>query len=206
MVHLPGFAAARPVDVPILVGANGPKGLAVAAEVADGILTLPPLPDVMGGASAPAREAEQQWPWHVMGALAGTLLDDDEDVASDRVLNAAGHTVAFAYHGIYTVGGADAIDAMPGGREWREAIEAYPPEERHVFIHEGHLCAMTDRDRAAVRQAAPMVRAVGFTGTASELRAKVEAYAATGATELVYQPAGPDIPGELERMAGALGI
>src|SRR4051812_30868660 len=30
MIHPDGFVAARPVDVPILIGADGPKGLAVA--------------------------------------------------------------------------------------------------------------------------------------------------------------------------------
>src|ERR1700743_1842705 len=35
MMHLPGFGAARPVDVPILVGAGGPKGRAVAAGTGD---------------------------------------------------------------------------------------------------------------------------------------------------------------------------
>src|ERR1700733_4655252 len=34
MLHLPGFGMMRPVRVPILIDAAGPKGLALAAEVA----------------------------------------------------------------------------------------------------------------------------------------------------------------------------
>src|ERR1700739_4798607 len=39
MLHLPGFGAKRPVRVPILIGADGPKGLAVAAELGDGVFS-----------------------------------------------------------------------------------------------------------------------------------------------------------------------
>src|SRR4051794_29266882 len=38
MLQGPGFGAARPVrDVPVLIAANGPKGLAVAARLGDGM-------------------------------------------------------------------------------------------------------------------------------------------------------------------------
>ena len=36
MLHLPGFGAARPVDVPFLIGASGPKGLELARRLGDG--------------------------------------------------------------------------------------------------------------------------------------------------------------------------
>jgi 5,10-methylenetetrahydromethanopterin reductase len=39
MLQLPGFGAKRPIDVPILIGADGPKGLAVAAELGDGVFS-----------------------------------------------------------------------------------------------------------------------------------------------------------------------
>jgi 5,10-methylenetetrahydromethanopterin reductase len=42
MLQLPGFAAPRPVAVPLLVAAEGPKGLAVAREHGDGLFTLRP--------------------------------------------------------------------------------------------------------------------------------------------------------------------
>ena len=39
MLQPEGFGAARPVDVPLLIGASGPKGLAVAAELGDGVFS-----------------------------------------------------------------------------------------------------------------------------------------------------------------------
>src|SRR5258707_1500732 len=49
MLQLPGFGAARPIEVPILIGADGPKGLAVAAELGDGAFSAAlPQPDAAG--------------------------------------------------------------------------------------------------------------------------------------------------------------
>ena len=40
MLHPAGHAPARPIDVPVLISALGPKGLAVAKELADGLFTV----------------------------------------------------------------------------------------------------------------------------------------------------------------------
>ena len=48
MLHPDGHAPARPVDVPILVGALGPKGDEVARELGDGLYITLQLPDFAG--------------------------------------------------------------------------------------------------------------------------------------------------------------
>lgn len=193
MLHPDGFGAARPIDVPILIGADGPKGLAVAREVADGIFSA-------------ARPVDGDGPsWRAVLAF-GTVLDPGELPTSERVLAAAGHGLAVAYHAMYERGGAAAVDAFPGGAVWRTAVESASPERRHLLTHENHLVSLTDRDRTALEAGgAALLTAVSFTGTRAELRDKVAALEAAGATELAYQPAGPDIPAELERMRDALG-
>src|SRR5258708_6632621 len=40
MLHSAEFAPARPITTPIVVAANGPKGLAVARELGDGVMTI----------------------------------------------------------------------------------------------------------------------------------------------------------------------
>jgi 5,10-methylenetetrahydromethanopterin reductase len=40
MMHPSGHAPERPIDVPILISALGPKGLAVATELADGLFSV----------------------------------------------------------------------------------------------------------------------------------------------------------------------
>jgi 5,10-methylenetetrahydromethanopterin reductase len=182
-----------PVDVPLLIGADGPKGRAVASELGDGVFGSggPPIGDGLPG-------------WR--GVLAfGTVLGDNEQLSDDRVMDAAGHALAVVYHGAYERGGADAVDRLPGGTSWREAVETMSPERRHLMVHEGHLSRITDRDRAAVQAGIDLLPQLSFTGTASELRDRAARLQEGGVTELAYQPAGDDIPGELKRFIAAVG-
>lgn len=198
MAHPPGFAPQRPIsDVPILIGADGPKGVAVATAVGDGIFSAGRPAARVDDTAAP--------PWRAV-LVFGTVLDDDERPGDERVLDAAGHAVAVVYHALYERAGAAGVDGLPGGRAWRDAIEAVPANVRHLAVHEDHLVRVSERDRAAVVEAAPLLPALTFTGTAEALRAKVDDLAAAGVTELAWQPAGSDIPGEIERMAAALHV
>src|SRR6201992_4011190 len=79
MLHLPGFRAERPGRVPILIGADGPKGLSVAAELGDGVFS----------AAVPQPDAVKVADWRALLSF-GTVLDDGEDLTSARVADAAG--------------------------------------------------------------------------------------------------------------------
>src|SRR4051794_2269752 len=78
MLHPDGHAAPRPVDVPVLVGAIGPKGNTIARELGDGLFVTAGVPEF-------ARDHE----WVAFHTL-GTVLADDEDLTSERVRAAAG--------------------------------------------------------------------------------------------------------------------
>ena len=52
-------------------------------------------------------------------------------------------------------------------------------------------------------QAAPLAGMFTTTGSAEEVRTKLEGLAEVGVTEIAYQPAGPDIPRELRAFADA---
>jgi 5,10-methylenetetrahydromethanopterin reductase len=195
MMHPSGFGAARPVDVPILIGADGPKGLAVAAELGDGVFS----------AAVPQPEAVNAAEWRALLSF-GTVLDDGEDLTSARVADAAGPGAVVMYHAVYERGGAEAVDALPGGRGWREAVEAHPENERHLAIHEGHLVKANPRDEPHVAELVPLVSAGALTGSAEQVAARVRDLAAAGVTEVVYQPAGSDIARELRAFASATGI
>ena len=124
----------------------------------------------------------------------GTVLDDGEDPGSDRALGAAGHAAALAYHAMHLRGRAA---GLPGGPEWVSALEAFPQRERHLALHEGHLIEPNERDRAVV--SGETLAAFGLARTAGAWRDHLAAQEAAGATEIAYQPAGPDIAGELRR-------
>src|SRR5262245_43553678 len=178
MLHAQGFAPKRPIATPLLVAANGPRGLAVARELGDGVMAL---------GDPPAGFA-----WCAV-ARSGTVLEPGETFDTPRVFDALAPAIALVYHATYEAAGP-AVDRLPGGRAWREAIERVPADERHLHLHEGHCIAVPPRERALLD---PGVGAMTWSGTPDELRARGSALAAAGASELAYAPAGPDIPREL---------
>nr|MDT0667396.1 hypothetical protein [Micromonospora sp. DSM 115978] len=74
-----------------------------------------------------------------------------------------------------------------------------------LAVHEGHAVALTERDRAGIAAAGPAILNTGWTGDAATVNARLAAAAAAGVTEVVYAPAGPDVPAELEAFASAAG-
>ncbi|GIU88359.1 MAG: 5,10-methylenetetrahydromethanopterin reductase [Acidimicrobiia bacterium] len=188
MLHAEPFAPPRPVATPLVVAANGPKGTAVARELGDGIMTI-------GG-------TDPTFDWCAV-LVFGTVLDDGEDAGSPRAIEAAGPGVTVVYHGVYENDPA-AVDALPGGARWRAAIESLPERERHLAVHEDHMHRVTERDRALVT--GDLLRSFTWTGTRDELRGRLEALEAAGATEVLYVPMGPDLPRELRAFAEMAGI
>ncbi len=194
MIHPSGYAPPRPMNVPIIIGADGPRGAAVAAEVADGIFAT----------GRPNRAASNDWNCLLQF---GTVLDDDETLDSPRVVEAAGPGVAVALHARLEMGGPGAVDRVPGGEIWRAAIDAIPPDEQHLATHEGHVVELTDRDRAALAAGAT-TRIPNFTltGSANDVRARLDEVAAAGITEVAYHPAGSNLERELRAFAAASGL
>jgi 5,10-methylenetetrahydromethanopterin reductase len=98
------------------------------------------------------------------------------------------------------------VDRLPGGLEWRDAIEAVDQEHRHLAIHEGHLAVLSGHDETLVAMAASLLPKWTVTGTAVEVRARLAKLPAAGVSEIAYQPMGPDIARELTAFAEAAGL
>ena len=98
------------------------------------------------------------------------------------------------FHIAYELGGAQAVEALPGGPQWLAVIQATPEHERHLAVHTGHLLHLNDADTAAWNAGAhTLLEHATLTGTASQVRTRVEDLSGAGVTEIVYQPTG-DIP------------
>lgn len=189
MLHPAGCGAARPIDVPVLIGADGPKGQRVAAELGDGVFS----------ANVPVLAAASHT-WRSL-LMWGSVLDDDEPPDSPRTIAAVAPAVAVLYHVVYERAGADAVDELPGGRRWRAAIETTPPQQRHLAVHAGHQIALNPADELVVDEASSLIPEITATATAGELRDRLDEWAEAGVTEVAYQPGGPDIPRQLETFA-----
>jgi 5,10-methylenetetrahydromethanopterin reductase len=180
MMQPDGVAPNRPIEVPILIAAAGPKGVAAAKNVGDGIF--------FGGAPSSAASEFSQ----VALLSFGTVLETGEAADSGRVMAAAGHAAAVALHAAYEWA-PHSLDNLPGGPEWRAQIEQVPADTRHLAVHDLHLLGVTERDRPFIT--AERLSALAFTP--EQLRERLDAFAAAGVTEIAYQPAGPEIEREL---------
>jgi 5,10-methylenetetrahydromethanopterin reductase len=188
MIPPAGFVPAAPIEVPILIAANGPRGLGVAKELGDGVMTI--------GSGQP------DFDWCAVLAF-GTVLDEGEPPSSARALEAAGPALTVVYHGMYEVNPA-AVDSLPGGPEWRATLEALPPSVRHLTVHEDHLVRVTERDTPLLD--GKTLAAFTWTGSSRQLRGRLDELEAAGATEILYAPMGPDVPRELCAFAAMAGL
>jgi len=182
MIHAPDLTVARPIAIPLWVSVLGPVGNRRAAEVADGTIG-PPHP---------------QLPTATM--ISGTVLDPGESPDSPRVLAAIAPWRVVGWHTAYAVGGPAAVDAKPGGVEWRKALEALAPAgERHLLTFERHVTGLTERDellRDHIDTTSAVVDPEGMRG-------EVHRLSKAGFCEVIYTPSGPDVPRELRAFAAA---
>ena len=194
MLHPEGSGPARPIDVPVLIAAIGPRGRSMAADH-DGIFVTTTVEGLEPGAF--------DWAAYLCW---GTVLAEGEDLSSERVLAAAGPGGALAYHATYELFGPEAVADIPGGDEWLALVQEHPKEERHLAVHVGHCIYPNSADMAAwAVTGGALLPSTTLTGSRDELRARIDELAASGVTEIVYQPCGPDIGRELREMSAVVG-
>lgn len=186
LLHAPETGIQFPLDIPIWVAAHGPKGMGVAERVADGVITNPTHGD---------HRASFDGPWSV--SYYGTVLNEGEDHGDPAVIERVGPAAALALH----MGPYGPLAGSDEERGFAAEIEKFPPPDRLVETHRGHLIALSDLDRKFINGNA--VRAGTITGSAAEIRDRLDAIEATGVTRFCYTPVGPDIPRELDTFAEA---
>ncbi|MGI5451681.1 LLM class flavin-dependent oxidoreductase [Streptomyces sp. CA-249302] len=182
MLHMEGLAQPRPMNVPLWLSAFGPRGAKLASEIADGIIGRP-HPDL---------------PTATM--VSGTVLDAGEDPNGDRVLDAIGPWRVVDWHNAHAHGGAEAVDPLPGGKEWRTELESLDPDQHGALLtFEGHVTHLTPRDRKLMQHA----DVTSMVGDAHSVGQGLEQLAANGFAEIIYTPSGPDVARELTAFASA---
>jgi 5,10-methylenetetrahydromethanopterin reductase len=183
MLHPEGYGARRPIAVPFVIAAAGPKGVAAAHDIGDGVFA----------AAMPVAGFD----WSIVLTF-GTVLDEGEDPGSPRVLAAAGHAAPVLFHFALE---NRRLDMVPSGEAWAAAYATVPESVRHLALHDRHLIAINERDRPFVT--GHLLAEQGLALARAGWRERLALLASLGATEIAYQPAGPDIARELEAFATA---
>ncbi len=191
MLHWEGQAPTRPIEVPWILGVNGPKGLATAADMGCGVFTSRPRPD--------ANYVNLD---DVILLTSGAVMDVDETVDSDRVIETAGPWVSVAYHA-FLEQNDQRLETLPNSARFRQLVEQVPETERHLRVHEGHLTHLNRIDREVVVGESMFLSP--FTLYETEVRNQIAELETQGITEIAYQPMG-DIEREMRTFASAAGL
>ena len=190
MIHRPELTGPRPIDVPILLSAFGPKGIAITKEIADGWMSVfPPT---------------EPFDWAVQ-MVNGTVLAPGEPPSAPRVIDQVGPWFVGAYHITWETN-REGLSAIPGGADFLAEVESQRPDEaeRHLSVHHSHCTHLSDADRKGLAAFEGNVPWQGWVGEAEDIRKRAEASAAAGATEILYTPAGDDLLGQAETFYAAV--
>jgi 5,10-methylenetetrahydromethanopterin reductase len=191
MLHWPGQAPNRPIEVPFVLGVNGPKGLETAAAMGCGVITSRPRPDTVYSTSL-----------DVILLGFGTILDRGETLSSPRVINTAGPGVMVAYHAFLEQRDAR-LDHFPNAKCFVDLANAANPSQRHLALHCGHLTELNAIDRQVITGEAMNI--APLVCRPDELPERLAGLAKQGITEVAFQPMG-DISRELTAFARAAGL
>lgn len=179
------FGPALPVVVPWAVAGEGPKGTRVAKDLgADLFRITVPEPD---------------FGTQTMMVI-GTVLDDGEDPGSERAVDAAGHAAALFLHWAVEHGVIDEL-LGEGGHVWAAAYDHVPEDVRHIALHDRHVVGLNDIDRPFVTR--EVMAGSGVALTRDQWRDRLAELEKAGCGHVHFQPAGRDVPRELEAFAAA---
>ena len=183
-----GFLPDRPINVPLLFAAQGPKGRQLAHDIADGLIAM--------GSAASGFDT-------CLVSVNGTVLDDDEDMSTPRVRDAVKPLIALAYHFKYTTD-REGLKSLPNGEAWLASVEQVPEAVRHLSVHRGHTLDVSNGHDQLVDVS--NAKEMTFTGTRDELRARLETLKAAGATGFIFGTSGVDVEREMHAYADLVGL
>ena len=178
-----GLLPDRPIKTPLLLAAQGPKGRAIAKEIADGLVALRDP----GPGFDPC-----------LVSVNGTVLDPGETATSPRVRAAVAPLLATIYHGTLARD-PEAVKRLPNGQAWLHSVMQVPEEIRHLEVNRGHNWDISNGHDALIPSTA--AEQMTFTGTPEDLRARLAKLEAAGATGVIFGTSGTDVERELHAFA-----
>jgi 5,10-methylenetetrahydromethanopterin reductase len=189
LMHSPASGITFPIDVPFWVAAHGPKGFAVAKKLNAGVVTNPTHGD---------NPVQVDGPCNLLHY--GTVLEDDEAIGSPRAMDAAGPGASLALH----MGQHGPLAGMAEAAGYAKAVAAVDERQRHLELYRGHMMVPNATDLKFITPA--VIERGTTTGTRDYLARHLKRLENAGATAIMYQPAGSDIPRELRAFREAAAL
>lgn len=203
MRQAPGVHGNPQPRIPIYVGADGPRTLAIAGR-SDGWVCTMKNADYMrdsaevfgAGRAAVAASAETEGrtidDLYTMISAAVCILEDGEPATSDRALERVGAYAMMAFH-TYAENPAIAEHLPPAFRERieiyeREVLSRLPVARDRFYqeVHRGHLSHLLDGEAEVLTE--EIIRMTTITGTIDEVAATLHGLQAAGVDNITLNP------------------
>jgi alkanesulfonate monooxygenase SsuD/methylene tetrahydromethanopterin reductase-like flavin-dependent oxidoreductase (luciferase family) len=165
---------------PVVLGVRGPRSLAVAGDVADGILLAEPSAPAYISAALEQSRRPHGVPGFEIITYDLAVIDDDAGAARERVRPA---TAPF------------------GEPDWAPHLAPLPFAE--ALAH--HRAGSATAEAFAATMPDDWIDQLTLAGTSDEVRERMAARSAAGATSLVLIPVGADRLAVLDQLARVLG-
>ena len=187
-------------QVPIYVGANGPKALAATGAYGDGRVSAGTEPTrvmqsnmerVRRGAEEAGRKLSDDF--HTSVLTYSCVLKAGESLSSERVINETGAPVVSSLHFWYELmlqRGNDGFIQEAIREEWEDYkryVEKMPRERCHQTLHRGHCAFLPEKERRFITP--NLIRAtMGLVGEPDEIKEQVSEMKQAGVKEVLVLP------------------
>lgn len=179
------------------ISAFGPKSRALVAEFGAGWLNF-----VFDGRAAAKAVGAMRTTWtdaghapdtfYGTGMTMGCVLKDGEAADGARAMAQAAPQAAVYLHSL-TEDRPDGPDPSAGPSDRTRILKAYaeryaryqPADARYLHLHTGHMLFVRDDERDLMSE--DLIRDKTLTGTAPEIRDRIQALAEAGYTQLAFQ-------------------
>jgi alkanesulfonate monooxygenase SsuD/methylene tetrahydromethanopterin reductase-like flavin-dependent oxidoreductase (luciferase family) len=189
-----GFYALEP-RIPLYVSGFGPRAMALAGELGDGLVfsipRVPTVEDALKHAREGARRAGRSLEGFLTCALTPVIvLERGEALDSERVVREYGPAIMASVHYAYDkwmrAGGDPPAFMRPIWKRYCELLEDVPRHLRHIRLHDSHYTYMREDEAPLVTP--ELVRAVALAGTPDELIERIRDLDRQGLSQLMFLP------------------
>ena len=189
-----GFYALEP-RIPMYVSGFGPRAMALAGEVGDGLVfsipRVPTVEDALKHAREGAKRANRSLDgFHTCALTPVIVLEPGEAFNSERVVREYGPAIMASVHYAYDkwmrAGGDPPAFMQPIWKRYCELLEDVPRHLRHIRLHDSHYTYMREDEAPLVTP--ELVQAVALVGTPDELIERIRDLDRQGLSQLMFLP------------------
>jgi alkanesulfonate monooxygenase SsuD/methylene tetrahydromethanopterin reductase-like flavin-dependent oxidoreductase (luciferase family) len=189
-----GFYSLEP-RIPMYVSGFGPRAIALAGELGDGLVfSIPRFPSVAEALAharaGAARVGRALGNFHSCALASVIVLERGEALDSERVVRDYGPGIMAAVHYAYDRwalnGGEPPRFMAPIWERYCALMKDVPPEVRHIRLHDSHYTFMREDEAPLVTP--ELVRAVALVGEPEELIDRIRDLERQGLSQLMFLP------------------